>query len=1149
MWFINLGSIGRITTAGVVSNYTDARISSPQTITAGPDGALWFTTGGDQGSIGRITTAGAVSIYSDASISGALDIRVGPDGALWFTNITAGSIGRITTAGNISHYTVPIVTSPSGITAGPDGALWFTTYDEVWRVTTTGTFTRYRAPGSQSPFGITSGPDGALWFTNGGNDSIGRVDPAGNVTNYTGVGIVNPGSITTGPDGALWFTNDGNEVYGQPDAIGRITTAGAVTIYTDPSISGPHSIIPGPDGALWFLNSGSVGRITTAGTVTSYTDAGISGPAAITLGPDNALWFTNSNNSIGRMTTAGIVTNIYTNPFISNPIGITAGSDGALWFTNHGYNANWVGRITTAGTITHINAVVAFSIASGPDGALWLTDPGDNLVGRVTTNGFFTSYFDPTINDPYGIVSGPDGAMWFANYGNDSIGRITVPTTPNPTVPDPPTNVSATGGNGTATVSFTPPVVNGGAPITGYTATCTSSDGGVSGSESSGGTQFTVLGLTKGHTYQCTVVAMNVVGPSVPSAASNTFVLATVPGSPTNVAATPGVQNAVVTWDAPASDGLSPIVSYSVKASPGGQNATVSAPDTHATVTGLTPGATYTFTVTATNGIGTGAPSAASSAVTLPGSVTVPDAPTNVHAVAGNHQVTLQWTPPANNGGAGITSWTITMVPGPAPVTIPNIMSSLVIPNLTNGVAYTFSVHASNSAGAGPESAASAPVTPIGPPATPTNVIAFAGSGVALVSWVAPSSDNASPITGYTITTDPYTPTSPPLDVPGDQTAALITGLTNGVSYTFSVYASNPVANSLMSQQSNAVTPAGAPSAPDSVHASSSHGAASVSWTAPDANGSAITAYTVSAAPSGKTITVSGGTTHASFSSLAPGKHTFKVQAKNAAGTSPWSSASNPVTIAAPTTNQGNKAGGYWMLGADGKVYAFGAAKNQGSAPGRSVAIAARKGGTGYWTVDAAGNVSHFGSATDHGGHPALRSGESVSTISASPSGNGYWLFTNRGRAFAYGDAHFYGDMSAATLNGPVVASVATPTGHGYFMVGSDGGVFSFGDARFHGSTGGIRLNRPIVGISPTSDNRGYWLVASDGGVFAFNAPFRGSMGAVHLNRPVNGLVAYGNGYLMVASDGGVFAFSDKPFAGSLASNPPSAPIIGIATA
>jgi hypothetical protein len=237
---------------------------------------------------------------------------------------------------------------------------------------------------------------------------------------------------------------------------------------------------------------------------------------------------------------------------------------------------------------------------------------------------------------------------------------------------------------------------------------------------------------------------------------------------------------------------------------------------------------------------------------------------------------------------------------------------------------------------------------------------------------------------------------------------------------------------------------------------------------------------------------------------------------------------------------------GYWMLGADGHVYAFGNAINYGSVPTFAVAIAARRDGTGYWTVDTEGAVNNFGASTYRGGRPPLQPGEQVSTISATPSGNGYWLFTNRGRAFPYGDAHSYGDMTGVALNGPIIASAATPTGHGYYMVGSDGGVFSFGDARFHGSTGGLRLNRPVVGISPTPDNRGYWLVATDGGVFAFDAPFRGSMGSVQLNRPVNGLVAYGNGYLMVASDGGIFDFSNKPFGGSLANNPPATPIIGL---
>ena len=248
-----------------------------------------------------------------------------------------------------------------------------------------------------------------------------------------------------------------------------------------------------------------------------------------------------------------------------------------------------------------------------------------------------------------------------------------------------------------------------------------------------------------------------------------------------------------------------------------------------------------------------------------------------------------------------------------------------------------------------------------------------------------------------------------------------------------------------------------------------------------------------------------------------------------------------------PPTHPAGAPSGYWMLGADGHVYPFGGAIGfTGLVPG-TMAMAPREDGKGYWVVDLAGHVFAYGSARSFGGSPPLAAGEFVSTISATANGAGYWLFTNQGRAFPFGNAASFGDMSGAHLNGPIVASVATPTGRGYYMVGSDGGIFSFGDARFHGSTGGMRLNKPIVGIAPTTDGRGYWLVASDGGVFAFSAPFRGSMGGTQLNQAVDGLVAYGNGYLMVASDGGIFDFSNKPFAGSLADHPPSAPIIGLA--
>src|SRR5215469_1397719 len=90
--------------AGHVTLY--AGIASPDSITAGPDKALWFTNLGNN-SIGRITTAGSVSTYLSKGISRPVSIAAGPDGALWFTNQGNNSIGRITTGGTVTSFTDP----------------------------------------------------------------------------------------------------------------------------------------------------------------------------------------------------------------------------------------------------------------------------------------------------------------------------------------------------------------------------------------------------------------------------------------------------------------------------------------------------------------------------------------------------------------------------------------------------------------------------------------------------------------------------------------------------------------------------------------------------------------------------------------------------------------------------------------------------------------------------------------------------------------------------------------------------------------------------------------------------------------------------------------------------------------------------------
>ena len=121
--------------------------------------------------------------------------------------------------------------------------------------------------------------------------------------------------------------------------------------------------------------------------------------------------------------------------------------------------------------------------------------------------------------------------------------------------------------------------------------------------------------------------------------------------------ATAGNASAMLTWRAPASDGGSPITGYVITPSSGPvvDVGNVTSDD----ITGLTNGTAYTFTVAATNGVGTGDPSAASNSVT-PEAPTVPGAPTIGRATAGNASASVNWTAPASDGGSPITGYVIT---------------------------------------------------------------------------------------------------------------------------------------------------------------------------------------------------------------------------------------------------------------------------------------------------------------------------------------------------------------------------------------------------------------------------------------------------------------------------------------------------------
>ena len=148
----------------------------------------------------------------------------------------------------------------------------------------------------------------------------------------------------------------------------------------------------------------------------------------------------------------------------------------------------------------------------------------------------------------------------------------------------------------------------------------------------------------------------------------------------------------------------------------------------------------------------------------------------------------------------------------------------------------------------------------------------------------------------------------------------------------------------------------------------------------------------------------------------------------------------------------------------------------------------------GYWLAGADGKVYRFGSAPEFGSAANLN--QPVVCMTSTASGGGYWLVGPRRRRVRLRRRRLPRVDRRHRLNQPIVGMAATPSGRGYWLVAGDGGVFAFGDAAFFGSTGAIRLNQPIVGMAATPSGHGYWLVARDGGVFAFgDAAFFGSTG------------------------------------------------------
>ncbi len=697
-----------------------------------------------------------------------------------------------------------------------------------------------------------------------------------------------------------------------------------ITAYCSQSTNGlpnyPSSTVPTPP--TWTSpNQPNLGATANAdGTVSLSWYAPVSSNGSsitgYTVTPNPACSTCGGTSVSGTSTTISGLTDGQTYTFTvtaTNASGVSSPSTASNWIQV----PNVPNAPTLAAAVANSNGSVSVSWADPSNGGSPITgytvSPSPSCSSCSGTSVFGPTATSTTIT---GLTGGSN--YTFTVTATNAVGTSASSPPSNsvtvPTVPGAPTIGTATSGNTTATVSWTAPASNGGSAITAYVVTpyLNGTTAQTARTFTSTNTTQTVTGLTNGSAYTFTVAAINTIGTGSPSAASNSVTPATLPGTPTIGTATGGNASATVTWTAPASTGGDPITAYVVTPYLNGTTAqtaqSFSSTNTSETVTGLTNGSAYSFTVAAVTAVGTGTASAKSNSVTPS---TTPSAPTIGTVTGGNTTATVTWTAPSSNGGANITGYVVTpYIGGAAQIAqqFNTTATSDTVSGLTNGTTYTFTVAAINADGVGAQSAASSPVIPATTPGAPTIGTATRGNASATVTWTAPASNGGSSITGYVVT--PYlngTTAQTAQTFNSTATSETVSGLTNGSAYTFTVAAINSVGTGGASAQSNSVTPATTPGAPTIGAVTGGNASATVSWTAPaSTGGAAITAYVVTPYVGGAaqiaqqfnstatTQTVTGLTNGTAY--------TFTVAAINSVGTGTQSGSSSSVT---PATTPG----------------------------------------------------------------------------------------------------------------------------------------------------------------------------------------------------------------------------------------------------
>jgi len=319
------------------------------------------------------------------------------------------------------------------------------------------------------------------------------------------------------------------------------------------------------------------------------------------------------------------------------------------------------------------------------------TTTGTTFSDRTITNGVQYYYQVSALNPAEGDRSSTVSAVFMVR-------------------PSAPTDLTATGGNGFISLTWSAPGSDGGSSVTRYNVYRGLTIDSMSVWGVTDDTSFTDLDVATGVTYTYAVTAVNEVGESDRSSTASITSNGTLsaPSVPQDLVALVNDGNVLLNWSAPAADGGSPVSGYNIYR---GVSSSVLIPFANTTDlwyldTTAVKGMTYYYAITAINSQGESARSSELNVTISPYSV--PSEPLDLTAIARDGKIILTWKTPSRSGGAAITGYIIYRGTAPDALSYITVVTTPSFEDADRkpGTIYYYTITAINEAGEGPHAPA-----------------------------------------------------------------------------------------------------------------------------------------------------------------------------------------------------------------------------------------------------------------------------------------------------------------------------------------------------------------------------------------------------------------------------------------------------------